>query len=184
MDNIYITQRNIATVKEELQYFYKNMMDNGESIFRYGRDGYIVAMGNIEKYKHTIPLSPTQIIRLSPTTIYGSNGRPIPGVAMEINLEENLVELSMDEFESVKNLFQQIQLHQEGMLLLQTYMITCLKGGDLKIPLDQVGGGDYKPSNKDVHVNIFESAAKRREQVEMVSGPGTIKQPTTLEELQ
>lgn len=184
MDNIYITQRNIFAVKEDLKSFYSNLMNQADDIFQYGQSGYIVAMGNVEQYKQVTALSPTQILKLSPTTIYGSNGRPLPGVAMEINLPENLVELSMDEFESVYNLFQTIQLHQEGLLLLQAYMITCLKGGELKIPVEQDRKTNYTPSEKDVRVNIFESAQKKREQTEMVSGPGNIKQPTTLEELQ
>lgn len=183
MDNIYVTQRNIFAVKEEFRLFYNNLMDHADDVFQYGQSGYVVAMGNVEQYTRTIPLSPTQIIKLSPTSIYGAKGRPLPGVAMEINLPENLVEMSMDEFESVYNLLQTIQLHQEGLLLLQAYMITCLKGGELKIPAEQDRRGSYKPSSKDVRVNIFESAQKKRRQEEMVSGPGLITQPTTLEEL-
>lgn len=183
LDNIYINQRNIFALKEELKSFYTTIMENADDIYKYGQSGYIVSIGNTKKYQKIIPLSPSQIIKLEPIAIYGSNGRPIPGVSIEINREENLVELSIEEFESVYELFQTIQLHQEGMILLQTYMITCLKGDGLKIPLERDKQTNYTPSNKDVRVNIFESAEKKKGSTEFVSGPNMTKQPTALEEL-
>lgn len=183
MDNIYISQRNIFAVKDGISSFYTDMINHEEDIYRYGASGYITSMGNVEKYTSVVSLGPTQLIRLSPTTIYGTKGRPIPGVAMEINLEENLVELSIEEFESIYNMFKNINLYQEGLLLLQTYMIICLKGGELKIPTEHDRGNSYTPTDKDVKVNIFESAQKKKTQ-EGVSGPGIIKQITKLEDLQ
>ena len=185
-DNIFVTQRNFFAVKEGLREFYNNVMDRADDIYMYGKSGFVAAMGNVEEHRRIIPLSPSQTIYLSPIAVYGSTGRPIPGVAMEINLEENLIEMSMDEFESIYDLFQTIQLHQEGMLLLQTYIITCLKGGKggMKIPSAYNKKEYRKISDEEVAITMREKKdSSTTYQKEMVSGVGTIKQPTTLEEL-
>lgn len=186
-DNVFVTQRNFFAMKEGLREFYSGVMDHADDIYMYGQSGYIVAMGNVEEHKRIIPLSPSQIIYLTPIAVYGSSGRPIPGVAMEINLEENLIEMSMDEFESIYDLFQTIQLHQEGMLLLQTYIITCLKGGKggLKVPSAYNKKEYRKISDEELAINMRggKKSDPTNYQKEMVSGVGTIKQPSTLEEL-
>ena len=108
---------------------------------------------------------------------------------MEINQKSNLIELSMEEFESFYDLFRTINIHQESMILLQTYMIICLKNGGLKIPIDRnnIGGG-YQTSEKDVKINIFEQAQKRadeksNEEKESVTGTFPQKEITSLEDL-
>lgn len=189
LDNIYITQRNIFAFRIELKLFYDKIMDHADDIYKYGPSGYITSMGDTSKYTKSIILGPSQIMQLEPATIYGENGRPLPGIYMEINQKANLVELSMDEFESFYDLFQTIQIHQEGMLLLQTYMMTCLKSDGLKIPIDRDGVTGYKTSNKDVKVNIFEVAQNKKqvasgEHSEFVSGPPINNQISSLEDLQ
>lgn len=187
-DNIYINQRNIYGFKVELKMFYDEMMNHADEIYKYGNTGYIVSMGNIEKFKKSIPLGLGQLMSLEPATIYNQQGKPIPGIYMEINQRLNMVELSMEEFESFYDLFSTINIYQSGMTLLQTYMMMGLKSGGLKVPFaGNNSGSGQTVSQKDVQMNIFEKAATRHEGVpesqEMVEGPPITKQPTTLDEL-
>ena len=188
-DNLYINQRNIFGFRVELKSFYDNMMAHADDIYQYGSNGYIISMGNVERYKQAIVLGPGQIMQLQPATLYDEKGKPLPGIFMEINQKSNLIELSMEEFESFYDLFRTINIHQEGMILLQTYMMVCLKNGGLKIPVDKnnISTG-YQTSEKDVRVNIFEQAQKRadektNEEKESVIGNFPQKEITTLEEL-
>lgn len=183
-DSIHITPRNIYTLKTDLTIFYNTLLDKSEKLYSYGSDGYIKSMGDIEQFKRTIVLGNNQILSLEPATIYDTIGKPIPGIYMFINTKSNMVELSLEEFESFYHLFMNINIHQEGMLLLQTYIIMCLKSGGLKIPVDKTNNTSYNTSEKDVGINIFERADYQRNK-ELVSGPPISKKENfTLEDLE
>ena len=186
LDNVSITPRTIGAVRTDLDEFYKKMMAHEDDIFSYNQAGYISSIGNTKPYTRVIPLEYNQALRLSPIALYATeNGRPIPGVSMELNCKENRVDMSINEFEMFNDLMQTVQIHQEGMLLLHMYMTICLKNGGLTIPLEE-GSGARQPSSKDVRINIFEAAEKKNgthQEEEFVSGPDTINQPKSLEEL-
>ena len=187
LDNIFLNQRTIGRFKTGLYEFYSEMVNHEDDIFSYGESGYISSMGNVSKYTRVVYAGNNQAVRLEPIPLYSTeNGRPIPGVSMEINCKENRVELSIDEFEAFNDLIQSIQLHQEGMILLHMYMTICLKNGGLKIPVEE-GSGAQQPSSKNVQVNIFEAAQNKKvsetKNQEYVSGPPVTKQATTLEEV-
>lgn len=187
LDNIFLTQKTIATFRSGLKEFYDTMIENEDDIFSYSESGYISSISNTNKYTRIVPGGKHQAIRLEPIELYSTeNGRPIPGVSIEINCKENRVELSIDEFEMFNELIQTIQIHQEGMILLHMYMTICLKNGGLTIPVEE-GSGAKQPSSNNVQVNIFEAAQKRKNDSkrnnETMSGPSIVKQPTTLEEM-
>lgn len=169
-DNIYVTPRNIFGLKTELEMFYNNLMSKSEKLYTYGSNGYITSINNVDMFRRTISLN-GQLLLLEPIVIYDSLGKPLPGICMFINNKINMIELSMEEFESFYNLFMTINIHQEGMLLLQTYISMCMKSGGLKIPVDNAGNS-YTTSMKDVSVNIFERASDNlNSDKEIVSGP-------------
>ena len=184
-DNVYITPRNIYSFKTDLELFYNFLMDNSDKLYAYGKNGYIVSMGDTKPFERVIPLGNNQLLLLEPTTIYDGTGKPLPGIYMYINVKSNMIELSIEEFESFYNLFLDINIHQESILLLQIYIIMCLKGG-IKVPIDKENNTNYTTSEKDVKINIFERAsAQLNEEKEMVSGPPIQKTSNfTLEDLQ
>lgn len=189
LDNVYITQRNIYGLRRDMKAFYVNLMKNADNIYQYGKDGYIISTADTSKYKRPIYLGNGQVIQLEPSTFYDEMNKPFPGVYMEINQKSNFVELSMEEFEAIYDLIQNIDIHREGMLLLQNYLILCSKDGGIEIPkMNSIGGDTYKPSRKDIGINVFERAImnkqEQQEQKEMVIGPPVIKQPTSLEDLE
>ena len=187
LDNINLTQRTIFAVRSELKDFYSTLLKNEQQIYTYDNHGYISSMGNTNQFSRIIPVDNTQAMRLEPTALYiNENGKPIPGVSIEINCKENRAELSISEFESFYDVIQTTNIHQEGMILLQMYMTMCLKNGGLVIPVEE-GSFVKQPSPKDVKVNIFQKAQERRQkkepdEQEYVSGPN-IKQITKLEDL-
>lgn len=187
LDNINLNQRTIFAVRTELADFYNSMMRDEQKIFTYDNYGYISSMGNTRPYVRVIPVDNKQVMRLEPIALYATeNGKPIPGVSLEINCKENRAELSISEFESFYDVIQTTNIHQEGMTLLHMYMTMCLKNGGLIIPVEE-GSIIRQPSQKDVKVNIFEKAQRRKqmesEEQEYVSGPNTKKDDTDLEGL-
>lgn len=193
-DNITITQRNIHAMKTQLPHFYQNLLQHEEAIYQYDGNGYIIAMHDATPYEETIYLGMGQVLRLSPTTLYDEKNKPFPGIFLYINQLENEVELSMEEYESFQELFVSLQIHQEGMLLLNTYLTLCERGGNFQIPIGNSFENGKKamyqmPEKKETRVNVFASfgTSKRTstssEEKELVQGPNKTKQPTTLEEL-
>lgn len=193
-DNITITQRNIHAMKTQLPHFYQNLLQHEEAIYQYDGNGYIIAMHDTTPYEETIYLGMGQVLRLSPTTLYDEKNKPFPGIFLYINQLENEVELSMEEYESFQELFVSLQIHQEGMLLLNTYLTLCDRGGNFQIPIGNSFENGKKamyqmPEKKETRVNVFASfgTSKRTstssEEKELVQGPNKTKQPTTLEEL-
>ena len=105
-DNIYITITNIYPLRAGLLSFYKKIMR--EDIFIYNTKGYVEEINlsrNIENDIEVIPLTKGQFLRLEPAIIYDKQGNSLPGVMMRINSESNEVDLSMEEYEAMMNMF-------------------------------------------------------------------------------
>lgn len=122
-DVVYITDRNIYALKMGLRSFYKTLMR--EDMFIYNDKGYVVEI-NTKGGKddgEVIPLTKGQFLRLEPAILYDKQGNSLPGVMMRINIDANAVDLSIDEYEAMMNIFESINIRQEGMVLLQTYLL-------------------------------------------------------------
>ena len=166
-DNIYITITNIYPLRAGLLSFYKKIMR--EDIFIYNTKGYVEEINlsrNIENDIEVIPLTKGQFLRLEPAIIYDKQGNSLPGVMMRINSESNEVDLSMEEYEAMMNMFESINIRQEGFLLLQTYLMIRKKPidqNDIKAPQT----GKYPESNR----SIFDRSNKSTAQQEFVKSP-------------
>lgn len=187
LDNIGVSPRDLPALKADLNTFYNDMVGNENNIFTYDDYGYISSISNSDRWSYAIKVGKKNAMRLGPIAFYPEETRkPIPGVSLEINHWENRVEMSIDEFELFNDTIQNLQLHQEGMILLHMYMTMCLKNGGLKIPVEE-GSGAKQPTEKDVQISIFERAqtkaetSKRNE--EIVKGPSIFSQPKNLEDL-
>ena len=117
---IVITQRNIFSLRLAFRKFYKTFQR--EDLYRYDDYGRVTEIVSDNNDILIIPLTMGQLMRLEPTVITDTKNRIYPGVLMTINKEENQVPLTIDEFESIYELIQSINIYQAGMTLLQTYI--------------------------------------------------------------
>lgn len=119
---IYINDRNIYMLNDGLSRFYKKLMVPDR--FIYDDKGYVAEINGDNGHEcETIGLTKGQVLQVEPSILYDKKGYPLPGVMMRINMKSNEVDLSIDEFESMMRLLQSIQIRQEGMLILQTYLL-------------------------------------------------------------
>lgn len=128
-DNIYINTSNIYPLRSGLISFYKKIMR--EDMFIYNTKGYVAEINSSEHMDddvEIIPLFKGQFLRLEPSIIYDKQGNSLPGVMMRINTESNEVDLSMEEYEAMMNIFNSINIRQEGMMIFQTYLMMMKRG--------------------------------------------------------
>lgn len=164
-DNIYITILNIYSLRAGLVSFYKKIMR--EDIFIYNIKGYVAEINssqNIEDDVEIISLTKGQFIRLEPSIIYDKQGNPLPGIMMRINSESNEVDLSMEEYEAMMNMFDSINIRQEGLLLLQTYLMMRRK------PIEQKKSNPPQTKTSDSPHSIFDRKRVRADE-EFVKTP-------------
>lgn len=117
---ILITQRNIFQLRIGFKRFYRNFQNS--DIYTYDDKGKITELLSDDGDIVIIPLTMGQLLRLKPTVVSDKSGKIYPGINLTINRESNQVDLSIDEFEEVYDLFTTINLYQSGLTLLQTYI--------------------------------------------------------------
>lgn len=167
-DNIYITTGNIYSLRAGLISFYKKLMR--EDMFIYNTKGYAEEINlskDMEDDIEIIPLTKGQFLRLEPSIIYDKQGNSLPGVMMRINSESNEVDLSMEEYEAMMNMFDSINIRQEGLLLLQTYLMMRRR------PMEQENETTVAPQTKkyqESNRSIFDKK-KSNTQEEFVKSP-------------
>lgn len=176
---IVVNQRSLFHLKLGFKEFYNNFQRDG--LFKYNQDGNISELLADKSDVARIPIS-GQMMILEPGVVSDRHGKIFPGVYMTLNSSNNLIELSIVEFESLYEVILGINLVDTGLTLLQTYI------GLSKIPVqDKIEEDERKREEKpksNIQGSIF---GNRPENIlpekEIVSG-GIIKQPTSLDELQ
>lgn len=142
-DTIYINERNIYALRVGMRSFYRKLMR--DDIFIYNTKGYVAEInsnGGTDDTE-TIPLTKGQFLRFEPAILYDKQGNSLPGVMMRINMDSNEVDLSIDEYEAMMNMFENINIRQEGMLLLHTYLMMR----KTPMTMDSSGSPPTKPNN-------------------------------------
>jgi hypothetical protein len=171
---VSINQRNIYSLRLGLRKFYKNFQR--ENIYRYDH-GKITELLVEERDTVFIPLGKDQCIRLRPTIVRDRLNTIYPGVELTINRDDNIVELTVDEFESVMDLFQTINIYQSGLTLMNTALLTMR----FKIPDKNPDKTSKKETEKPKYQkSMFQDRIGTNEKV---SGPPVVQQPKTLDEL-
>lgn len=117
---ITINQKNIYQLRLGLRKFYTKFQR--ENLYTYDETGRIESLIPYEDDVVRIPLGMMQILRLSPTIIRDRKNVLYAGVTLTVNREENQVDLTVDEFEGIYDLFANINIYQSGLTLLQTYI--------------------------------------------------------------
>ena len=124
---ILLTQMNINQVIMSMKKVLKNIYN--EKIFAMRGNEIIVYEDMSKKYteKLMIPNS-NQALMIKPSVIYDENETSYEGVHMFINKLENIIELSIDEFESVIYTLSQVNLFEYSQLLINYAMIKYPNG--------------------------------------------------------
>lgn len=117
---VVITQRNIFPLRLGFKKFYK--LFQREDLYTYDAFGRISEIVADDKDIVLIPLGMNQVLRLAPTITTDRQNVLYPGVTLTVNREENQIDLSIDEFEGLYDLFDHIDIMQTGLTLLQTYI--------------------------------------------------------------
>ena len=126
---VVITQRNIFQLRFGFRKFYK--LFQRADLYTYDSLGRISEVVTDEHDTVLIPLGMSQVIRLTPPIVTDKKNVLYPGVNLTVNREENQVDLSIDEFEGIYDLFDHVDIYQAGLTLLQTYI------GMRKMPVEQ-----------------------------------------------
>lgn len=117
---VIINQRNIFQVRLGLKKFYK--LFQRENLFLYDDRGKLTEVVTDSRDTVIIPLGMGQLLRFRPTIVTDRRNILYPGVNMTLNREENQVDLSIDEFEGIYDLFGHIDIYQAGVTLIQAYI--------------------------------------------------------------
>lgn len=173
---ITVTQKNIYQLRLGLRRFYTKFQR--EDLYTYDEAGRIENVIPYEDDVVIIPLGMMQLLRLSPTIIRDRKNVLYAGVNLTINKEENQVDLSVDEFEGIYDLFINLNIYQSGLTLLQTYIgmrknsvedtMDTMKARKAPVTKEYKGGG-----------SLFDQNASK----EVMKAPVKWDIPKTLEDL-
>ena len=112
--SVFIDSGNILTWTTGINRFYKDIQN--PDLFTYFDSGNIQC-NHPSRYHRIIQLRHSGIVELIPTVI--ADGSSIyPGIAMSLNMKENKVEMTFDEFESIVYKFQHFDMQGEALKLI------------------------------------------------------------------
>lgn len=126
---LHINDSNIFMFNRKLNEFYTRLTRQG--LFSYFKNGNITCHP-VKEDIVTIALKGGEYLELEPGVIFDTNKEPLPGVYMSINVSENRVDLSIDEFEAILYKFAKIDIGTLGLQVLQTKLLLEDKLKELK----------------------------------------------------
>jgi hypothetical protein len=174
---IIITQRNIFQLRLGLKKFYR--IFQRDDLYRYDNLGKITEVVTDNSDRVIISFGLGQMLRLAPTIIRDRQNMIYPGVNLTINREENQVDLTIEEFEGIYDLFEHIDLYQAGLTLLQSYI------GMRKTPVEQTMQDleERKPPKTNTNYIAKGKSLFDGDRKEYVKTPPKWEQPTSLDDL-
>lgn len=168
---------------------FNDIMNNGD-FFTYNKNGTIDL--TFEKDKDEVFMSNlqfNQFVKLTPAIIHDCDDRPLAGMYMFINNTANIVDLSMDEFESILYLMDNLNISIESQALLNMYVLEQLKLGvgntnrDVSKKIEENKNELKEELMKTGAANIFDLALMNKEQETVTGGVLLNKQPQSLDDL-
>lgn len=174
---IVITQRNIYQLRLGLKKFYR--IFQRDDLYRYDHIGRITEVVTDDRDKVMIHLGMGQVLRFFPTIVEDRQHNIYPGVNVTINKEDNQLDITIDEFEGIYDLFEHIDLYQAGVTLLQTYI------GMRKVPVEQTMNemDKRRPPRRNHNPNTKNPFDTDNSSKEYVKAPPKWDKPTTLDDL-
>lgn len=175
-NQVIITQKNIYQLRLGFRKFYR--IFQREDLYRYDNQGKIQEIVTDNRDIVVISLGMGQLLRFRPTITTDRHNISYPGVNVTIHREENQVDLSIDEFEGMMDLFEHIDIFQLGLSVVQCYI------GMKKIPVEETIK-DFErqkpPETKFGNGRSLFGNAEEREYVK--TPPPETKKPETLDDL-
>lgn len=157
---IHINDRNIVLVRRMFKAFYE--MYSKPDLFIYYKSGLVEYHGGSED-KISIALAGNEFLELEPGLIADPiTKETIPGVKMRLNMSDNEVQLSSDEFEALMNILIEINIKSMAIQCLITSMLIH-KDVEKNIESSVVysNGISDKPNIKVAKGNIFQRKEKQ-----------------------
>lgn len=112
--SVHVNDGNIYQVNKFFQDFYRIM--NRPGLFTYGTNS--ISCNSTNEDVRAIALKGSEFMELEPSVIYDTNGTALPGVNLRLNIKDNKVELSIDEFEAIMYKLSKIDITSDAMKLL------------------------------------------------------------------
>ena len=173
---VVITQRNIFQLRLGLKKFYKAFQR--DDLYDYDDRGRIKTVVVDDNDTVIVPLGMGQLLRFKPTIVSHRRNVLYPGVSITINREENQVDLSIDEFEGIYDLFEHINIYHSGITLLQSYI--GMRKNSVEQTMDDINRS--RPP-KTTAVNRTGRSLFDQSQKEFVKTPPKWDNPTSLDDL-
>lgn len=183
---IYVAPNYLYGLNRAIKVFWERF--NREGLYLYNEEGYPISMDAKPSDIVTLDLGYGQVLRLSPSIYYPPERRPgesqesYPGVAININLESQEVNLNLEQFTNFMETLAKFDFNQMGLLLLQNYLL--LKDEPQLQTANYTADGQRirKPVAREVSNHALQQFAQP-EQVEYVDRKPFINPPLTLDDL-
>lgn len=182
---VKVTDDDLFSVTKGLKKFYQKLMR--PDMFVYYKSGAISCEPRRDDTV-VIPIRSGGFLEFEPAVIYDDKGGAFPGVNMAINIKENRVDMSIDEFETLLYKMSKIDIGSEAMKLINAYML-------LEQRIERNKGGNYLPpqstpeSGKKINnarINIFQKKdLERNNQVDelVLDNRAIVNVPKSLDDL-
>lgn len=130
-NSIYINSKNIFKMKHDLRMYYDTVLQSNETYMYDSRTDEVIQVDNTSKSKHIIYLNNGQCLSLQPAIVYDKDNNSLPGVMICINITNNIVNATIDEYEAMLNVFESTDLIADSMLLFNSYIALSSNNVDI-----------------------------------------------------
>ena len=120
-NSIYINNKNIFKMKHDLRMYYDTVLQSNETYMYDSRTDEVIQVDSSNS-KHIIYLNNGQYLSLQPSIVYDKDNNPLPGIMMCINITNNVINATIDEYEALLNVFESTDLIADSLLLFNSYM--------------------------------------------------------------
>lgn len=110
---VHVNDNNIFQVNRFFQDFYKVM--TRPNLFSYGK---AISCNATKEDIRAIALRGGEFMELEPSVIFDTNGTELPGLILRLNMRDNKIELSIDEYEAIMYKLSRLDIMSDAIKLL------------------------------------------------------------------
>lgn len=178
---IHINIGNIYQWRKFLKDVYVEVMSVKGLFNREGKNGPLIINEKLS-VKKSVTLKGNEYVEFEPTVVVDKGNVMLPGVAMRINIKDNRVDLTYDEFESMMTIFGGIDISSAAMQLILARLIVDSK---MKIETsDRLPELSERVVNPNDRPSLYGTLSEERETV-VDNRPKSIfdNKPTSLDDI-
>ena len=166
-------------MKTDLKLYYNKILQSSDTYIYDNRTDEVVQADNSDSSKHIIYLGNGQYISLQPSIVYDKENNPLPGVLLCINISANVVSITIDEYESLMNIFETTNLTSESLQLFNSYLaISNMNTDRITLAVDKPKSSNIKKPV--ITGSIFQKPKPSESNDGLVEGAQIQKPPTDL----